>query len=311
MKTTHRNYSEEQGDFNRLTRFFTAHPSNRRTHTTWCLGRFVDWKYGLYPNKRAFASFCDENAHIWFDGFGELAGFAVSESGDAGFSLLTLDGYRFLYEEMLQWTLEAWKGRVTKQSRFSTEITEYQDWERKILERYGFRCEQTFFTRRFDLTCELPPYFPLEPGFVIVDMKSHPDYRSQSILRANAFQKKMDLTEEELNDRLKYFNYNMKGPLYHPETDLCVMAEDGQIVAGCEALINAHCLEADIERVCTHSSFRKRGFARAAIQECLYRLKDMGIHNAYITGYSPEALALYGSLGAVDEVKAFFYEIPA
>ena len=310
MKTTHRNYSEERGDFNRLARIFTTQSVQRRTHTTWCLGRYVDWKYGLYPNKRAFASFCDENAHLWFDGFGELAGFAISESGDASFSILTLAGYRFLYEEMLGWVLETWQGRATPESHFSTEITEYQDWEMKIIERYGFRAEASFFTRRFDLTCELPSRFPLEPGFVIVDMKSHPDYRAQSILRANAFQKKMELTEDELNDRLKYFNYNMKGPLYHPETDLCVMAEDGRCVSGCEALINAHYLEADIERVCTHSSFRKRGFARAAIQECLYRLKDMGIHKAYITGYSPQALALYGSLGAVDEVKAFLYEYP-
>lgn len=43
------------------------------------------------------------------------------------------------------------------------------------------------------------------------------------------------------------------------------MAEDGLLIAGCEALINAHGLEADIERVCTHSDFRQRGFARAVI----------------------------------------------
>lgn len=125
MKTTHRNYSEENGDFNRLARLFTAYPKNRRMHTTWCLGRLVDWKYGLYPNKRAFVSFCNENAHIWFDGFGELAGFAICESGDAGFSILTLDGYRFLYEDMLICVLATWKGRVTKDFRLSTEITEY------------------------------------------------------------------------------------------------------------------------------------------------------------------------------------------
>ena len=174
---------------------------------------------------------------------------------------------------------------------------------------HGFRLDATFFTRRFDLVQELVSRLPLEAGFRTVDMKSHPDYRAQAILRADAFQNKSTLTEDELNYRLRYFNHNHTGPIYHPEVDLCVMAEDGQFVAGCEALINAPCLEADVERVCTHSNFRKRGFARAVIQECLYRLKDMGIHNAYITGYSPEALALYGSLGAVDEVKAFFYEL--
>jgi ribosomal protein S18 acetylase RimI-like enzyme len=139
-------------------------------------------------------------------------------------------------------------------------------------------------------------------------MKSHPDYQAQAFLRANAFQKKSSLTEEELNDRLKYFNHSVQGPIYHPDTDLYVMAENGQFVSGAEALINAHCLEADIERICTHSDFRQRGFARAVTLECLYRLKEMGLRNAYITGYSPAAIALYGSMGHADEFRSFIYE---
>jgi GNAT superfamily N-acetyltransferase len=310
MKTTHRNYSEEQGDFNRLAKYFTQRQMERRTHATWCLGRYVDWKYGLWHNKRAFTSFCEENGHIWFDGFGEVAGFVLSESGDATFSIMTLDGYRFLFEEILQWALEAYKDRGTPECNLSTELTAYQDWEIKILECYGFRPKVTFFTRRWDLTQELVPRAPLEPGFTIVNMKNHPDFRAQAILRANAFQKKESLTDEELTDRIKFFNYNMQGPLYHADTDLYVLAPDGRFASGCEALINAPALEADIERVCTHSDFRQRGFARAVIQECLYELKAMGIRNAYITGYSQAAIALYGSLGALDEVKNCYYEIP-
>jgi GNAT superfamily N-acetyltransferase len=308
MKTIHRDYSEEHSDFNRLAHFFISNPSLERAHSTWCLGRLVDWKYALYESKRAYAAFCEENAHLWFDGYGELAGFVLSESGDESFHIATLPGYRFLYEEMLQWVLGAWKERATEESRFSTEVTECQELEAEILECYGFRPQATFFTRRFDLTRELAPRVPLEPGFIIVDLKLHPDYRAQGILRANAFQGKSALTEEELQTRLEYYNHNIKGPIYHPQTDLCIMAEDGQFVAGCEALINGHRLEAEIERVCTHSDFRKRGFARAVIQECLYRLKHIGIHSAYITGYSPGAIALYGSLGAVDEFKSFIYE---
>lgn len=310
MKTTNRNYSEEQGDFHRLARFFMR-PMKRRTHTTWCLGRYVDWKYAQYENKRAFSSFCEENAHIWFDGYGELAGFVVSESGDATFTVHTVDGYRFLYEEMMQWAMETWKDRVTPQCGLSTEVTEFQDWEIKIIERYGLRPKVTFFTRRFDLTQDLVPRAPLEPGFTIVDMKCHPDYRAQRFLRMNAFQKRDYTSEEELQQHLKECAYACQGPIYHPDTDICVMAPDGRFASGAECLINAHALEADIERVCTHSDFRQRGFARAAIQECLYRLKAIGIHNAYITGYSEAAIALYGSLGAIDEVKNFYYEIPA
>ena len=52
------------------------------------------------------------------------------------------------------------------------------------------------------------------------------------------------------------------------------------------------------------------GFTRAVIQECLYRLDDIGIHNAYITGCSEAAIALYGSIEAMDEARAFSCEMP-
>jgi GNAT superfamily N-acetyltransferase len=142
-------------------------------------------------------------------------------------------------------------------------------------------------------------------------MLTHPNYREQRVLRAEAFEGKSSLTEEELCRQLEFYNYIHEGPIYHPECDLCVMAEDGSFVAGCEALIDARNAEADIERVCTHTSFRKRGFARAVIQECLCRLRAMGMRSAYITGYSPEAIALYGSLGAVEEQQSFIYEMAA
>ena len=309
MKITHRYYSEENGDFHRLVHFFITVGGVPRTQSAWCLGRLVDWKWARFEKKRSFASFCDENAHLWFDAFGELAGFAISENGGADFHILTLDGYRFLYEEMLSWVLENWQGRFSPSNpSFSTEITEHQGWEIRLLERFGFRCVETFLTRRFDLTRELAPRTPLEPGFSIVDMKSHPDYRAQAILRANAFQGKNLLSEEELNFRLKFYNYSLQGPIYHPETDLCVMTEDGRFVSGAEALINARCLEADIERVCTQSEFRQRGFARAVSLECMVRLKEIGMRNAYITGYSPAAIALYGSMGHADEFRSFIYE---
>jgi hypothetical protein len=177
MRTIHRNYSEETGDFNRLAHFFFTVGGVPRSLSTWCLGRVVDWKWALYENKRAYMNFCNQNAHLWFDGYGKLAGFAISESGDTAFHVLTLDGYRFLYEEMLQWVLENWSDRIPEKGPcFSTEITEHQDWEIRVLERYGFHCTETFFTRRFDLTSDLAPRTPLEPGFVIVDMrrtKSH------------------------------------------------------------------------------------------------------------------------------------------
>jgi len=304
MKTTHRSYSEVSGDFRRLCRFVTTHMSYFRTHSTWCLGRFVDWKYGLYENKTARPGFCERNAEVWFDAFDEVAGFAISESGDAGLAILLAPGYRFLFGELLDWSLANWDERGP---RFTIEITERQMPEMTVLEHHGFRRGAVFYTQRFDPAREPVRQFPLEPGFVIVDMRSHGDYRGQRILRDNAFIG-ITPTEEVLQRHLDFYSYSQAGPIYHGETDLCVMAPDGQLVAGCEALIDAANVEADIERVCTHSDFRRRGFARAVIQECLNRLRDYGLRNAYITGYDPEAIALYRSLGATEERQSFVYE---
>jgi ribosomal protein S18 acetylase RimI-like enzyme len=305
MKTSHRDYAEAAGDFNRLARFLIENNQDARARSTWCLGRLVDWKYGLYENKLAYPAFTDQNAHLWFDGFDRLIGFVIAENGDAYFDVVILEGYRFLYEAMVRWALANWRERGPG---FSTEITGQQTAEAEILEQLGFSRRSTFYTRRFDLTKEPAVLFSLAEGFTLVDMATHPDYLAQRVLRDNAFRDRDEVDEERLKWELRFYNHSHEGPLYHPETDICVMAPDGRLVAGCEALIDAHNLEADIERVCTHSAFRQRGFARAAIQECLRRLRSMGLRSAYITGYSPEAIALYGSMGAVDEARAFLFK---
>jgi hypothetical protein len=41
----------------------------------------------------------------------------------------------------------------------------------------------------------------------------------------------------------------------------------------------------------------------------MLRLRDMGLHSAYITGYSDEAVGLYGSLGHADEKRCVTYQL--
>jgi GNAT superfamily N-acetyltransferase len=304
MKTTHRNYADESGDFNRLSRFIVENNAHVRRHSTWCLGRFVEWKYGLWGDKLSTPGFWKKNAHLWFDGFGELAGFAISEDGGSEAAIITAEGYRFLFEDILQWAIENWGER----GPLSIEITARQALEAKSLERHGFEREASFYRSHFDLTTELVERFPLEEGFSVVDMHSHPDYRAQRILRQNAFEGQDDLSEEEIEELMRRYGYVREGPIYHPQTDVCIMAPDGTFVAGCEALIDAWNAEADIERVCTHSGYRRRGFGRVVIQECLYRLRDIGMQKAYITGYSEAAVGLYSSLGARERTESLIYK---
>lgn len=303
MRTTHRDYAEEAGDFARLARLLTDDPDHVRAHTTWCLGRLVDWKHGLWGEKPSIPRFCERNAHLWFDGLGDLAAAAISEDGGPQFVVLTTRGRRWLYDEALAWALANWGERGTP----TVEVTERATVEAAALERRGLRHASTFHAYTFDLTRPLPPPAPLPDGVAIVDMASDPDWAGRRRLRANAFQGKADPTAEELARDLALDAASRENPIYHAATDVVVRAPDGRLVAGCEALIDARNATADIERVCTHGDFRRRGLARAAIHACLRRLRDMGMTRAYIAGYSPEALALYGSLGAVEQRACWIY----
>jgi GNAT superfamily N-acetyltransferase len=304
VKTTHRNYNEAAEDFDRISRFIMERPAHIRSHSTWCLGRFVDWKYGLWGDKASIPDFWERNGHLWFDGFGDVVAFAIAESGGPDFAIITAEGYRFLFEEILMWVLEHWGDR---DPALSIEITALQDLEARQLERYGFQRASSFYTFHHNLAEEPAQCFPLEEGFSIVDMHSRPDYRAQLALRLDAFQGKTEFSEEEIQEKLSLHSYSRESPIYHPHTDLCVVAPDGTFVSGCEALIDARNAEADIERVCTRPDFRRRGFAQAVIQECMLRLHRMGLQRCYITGYSLGAVGLYGSFGAKTRTESLIY----
>jgi ribosomal protein S18 acetylase RimI-like enzyme len=295
VQTSHRDYAEAAGDFRRVARFVTDHDAHLRRHATWCLGRFVDWRYGLWGAKPSRPDFWRENARLWFDGFGELVGLAISEEGGPEFAILTTPGHRFLFEEILGWVDAHWGDRGPGAS---VEVGADARVETHALTRRGFEHASSFWAFGFDLTAELASPAPLEEGFAIVDMGTSPDFRAQRLLRSDGFQGRCDLTEEEIERGLRLDARSRESPIYHPQVDLCVRAPEGLYVAGCEALIDARNASADIERVCTRAAFRRRGFARAVIRACLARLRDLGLRRAYVTGYSPAALALYGALGA-------------
>jgi len=294
VNTTHRPYSQALGDLDRLCRLLVDYPDPMRRRSTWSLGRLVDWQYGFWGRKPDIPDFWGQNAELWFDGFGELATFCISEGGGADFELVYAPGHRFLLEEMVDWAIASWG----KRGDLEVEITEHQIHEAAMLTGRGFRLDRTFCTQIFDLSQPIAPVPALEPGFEIVSMSGYGDYVNQARLRANAFQKIMELSEEQLAERMRSTLYSHTGQTYHAPADLCVAAPDGRFVAGCEGLIDGRNCQAEIERVVSHSEFRRRGFARAVIIACLHKLREMGLERAYVSGYSEAAIGLYSSLGA-------------
>lgn len=108
LQTINRNYQDELGDFNLICRFIQENNSQIRKYSTWCIGRLVDWKYSFWGNKLTTPGFHTKNAQLWFDGFGNLAGFAISENGSHEIAIITAEGYRFLFDEIVDWALKNW-----------------------------------------------------------------------------------------------------------------------------------------------------------------------------------------------------------
>jgi GNAT superfamily N-acetyltransferase len=306
MQTTHRPYADEEGDFLRLCRFITDPVAHPRSRSTWCLGRFVDWRYGLWGAKLDEPRFWERNGHLWLDPFGGVAGIALSEDGGPEFTVETGAGYRFLYPQMVDWVLENWGNR----GRPATELAPERDLEARELGRLGFVPDWDFATCRYDLTAGPSWTYPLPDGFRLVDMAGQPNYRAQHILRSDAFHGG-EPAPEALAAELALDARSRLNPIYHAATDLCVEAPDGSFASGCEALLDARNCEAEIERVCTHTAHRGRGLARGVLGECLRRLREMGYRSAYLTGYSPEAMGLYVSLEPAERWENTLYRASA
>ena len=302
MKVITRAYDPDSDDFKKLCQFIIQDNHAKKEYFVFQLGRIVDWKYGLWKSDKYFPNFFRKNAQLWIDYFNELAGFAISENGDNMFTIFVKDSCAYLYEEILLWVIDHWSNR---DGALCTELTEVQSAQMRILEKYKFvSTGVSEVTRMYNLT-GMETFEPvLEDGYKIVDMASHYDPIGLAKLKTNAFHNENTVSELYLLAN----EYVRESPIYKPEFDLSIVNAQGEYVAGCEAFIDYDNQVAEIERVCTHSAYRRRGLAKAVIQACFHRLRTHGIPTAFITGMSEEAINLYGRLEYAKEIHRINYE---
>jgi ribosomal protein S18 acetylase RimI-like enzyme len=305
MHLSHRPYDELQHDFARIWRFLLDDYGHRQTELIWLVSRFGDWKYGLWAEKKFFPTFFRNNAHLWFDEREELLGFVISESGDELFMVFTRRGYGFLYPELLDWVMRHWgdRGKPLK-----TEIRESQSDAAGYLERAAFASRgQVAITRQFRVCDKAAEPFVLPEGLRIEDCLTNTDDFGKRRLRGLAFRN----TNEVRDLDLMVMAYSHECPCYFPQYDLSVVAADGTHVSSCVGYVDFEHRIAEIEVVCTHPDFRRKGLAEAVIRACFKRLAAGGIEVAYITGYGDEAIGLYGKLGHIHEGRWLLYEATA
>lgn len=303
MNITNRPFDDTQHDFEKMWDFVRQDYARRQDEFIWLFSRLADWKYGLWHERKYFPFFFRNNAQLWFTGFQELVGFLLSEDGDPRFTVFTREGYEFLEKEILDWAVMHWKDRPPA---LQTEVREQQSCFRATLESCGFRAKGVIAsTRKYCLLEKVAEEIKLDAGFKIVDMDSNGDYRGKRALQKDAFVKEVHVSDTDM----WAYEYSRESPTYVGYYDLSVIDESGKHVAGCQGFVDYAYRIAEIERICTHREFRRKGLAEAVVRECFRRLHQHGIEYAYITGYSGEANGLYEKLGAIQCKDWLLYEL--
>lgn len=300
----HRPYDDAQGDFQRLWTFATHDYAERQGHLRWSHGRLSDWKFNLVTERKWVPTFLARSAHLWLDPHGEVLGVAFNEDVAATLTLLTRVRHRYLFEEMLRWATDAWAGQaeaVETEPHFGQlfmVIDGFQPEEGAALASSGWEdLGPTEIVRRYDVPSQAARPLALREGFRLATMEEAPDFASKQRLYHSAWHRDRPVTDLHL----RIFEYLRTAPIYDPTLDFSVVAPSGEHVAGCVAFVDYANAYAEIEKVCTHSDYRRQGLAEAAIRHCFRELHRRGVAKAYITGGNEGAIGLYGKLGAVEE----------
>ncbi|MBL8025917.1 MAG: GNAT family N-acetyltransferase [Fibrobacteres bacterium] len=290
MKINNRPYNELHNDFKKLLEFIGNDFKEREGDFVWSLGRISDWKYGIWNENKYIPSFLRKNAQLWFDNE-ILAGFLISEEGDNSFTIFSKKEYRHIYSEIISWLKSNWKDRG---NRLITEMHETQLEEINILLSNGFvDLGEIAITRKYQFA-EIDLSINLPIGYSIVDMNINANYVSKKEMQNNAFRQDIPVTEFDI---LAY-EYNRESPVYNAKYDMSVIDSNGKHVAGCMAFVDYDNEYAEIERVCTHSDYRRLGLCEALLKECFKRLSLDNIKCAYLTGFNEKANGLYAKLGS-------------
>jgi len=303
MRVLTRPFDANQSDFIKMYRFLQQDYVQKQDRFVWLFSRLGDWYYGLYSEKKYIPTFFPENAQLWIDNLGELLGFVLSEDGSNLFFIFTLPGYENLYSEILEWTIRNWLPRFPT---LKTEVHEYQDSALEVLTRHGFHSlGQVAITRQYDAAACAGKTIPLAPGYAIVDMANYPDDAAKVALYKNGFSNTDEVTWLDIAAN----TYSHRSPAYDASLDLSVVDTTGKHLSGCVGFVDPQCRVAEIEKICTHSDYRRQGLASAVVCECFRRLAGRSITNAYITGCSNEANSVYEKLGPRKHKRWYHYEL--
>jgi len=282
MKITDHDYSNTDEEYHEICAFLNR-LSAQDPFMHWESGRMNFWRHGVHANKAREAQFFRDNVHLWRSDAHEIVGLCISEYGKDDIFIEVLPAYRGIYADIFAWINNHWAA-----TRTTIEIDVFSgDTEKiRLLEAQGFSFAYHFENKRtYDLE-RMDLGYTLEAGFSIQSFSESLDFARRVALVQSAF------------DNPAYTENNLRGLMASPDYvaayDLVVVAPDKQQVAYCIGWPEQTADDKGyIEPVGTHAAFRRRGFAKAVIQECFARMRANGIRTVEIASRAEPAVANY------------------
>jgi ribosomal protein S18 acetylase RimI-like enzyme len=275
-------YTHSEAEFKEMRELLAQSYLVSRKPLNWRLAMAENWNYAsryLEPIEY-FAS----RVHLWRSDTGKLISFLIRDS-----SLIYLQvdySHRDAEARMADWAERHWAGNNT---RIGTMVYDWDIERQRLLAQRRYENHGAIEdVRIFDLFRAYPKAV-LPPGFTITSLAEYDHYLERIDLENSIWG--ANLTEAWLRGK-------SSAPSYSPKWDLIVVAPDGKLAAQSLVWLYPKSQMGEIDPLGTHPEYRKRGLAKALVLESFKRMRNSGVHYAYIASDAKDPIVshLYTSL---------------
>ncbi len=269
----------------------------------------INWNMRRLDGKRFYdanpteALLLRRPVELWETDSGQLVGFVLSEGHDDAHLQVHPD-YRHLEAEMIAWAEEELAAPTGdgRSRQLTIYVYEHDALRQRLLTERGFtKTDAWGMIRHMRLGLGPLAQPQMAAGYTLRATRPEEQADCQRIadLLNAAFGRIFHNAEE-------YRAFTRLAPSFRPELDLIAETPDGTLGAYVGIPYDAENRRGVFEPVCTHPDHRRKGLARALMQEGLRRLRALGAADVTVdTGDMTPANCLYDSLGFTEVYRGY------
>lgn len=281
-------------DYPRVIEFLGELLKSSPNRHNWLPGRFEYAEYLVSPLfQQQGKSDWKETIHLWFEDEA-LVAMVNSENPDANTYVQIRPGFEWLTEDMIGWAEEhlAVADWDNTQPRLAIWAHENDSERQTILKAKGFSLTDNvdYLQRQVISDDFIAPELP--EGYFLSSFAEGLDYNSRMRTTARAFGDDTPLSES-------VYQVVRMAPNYRPELDMAIVDSRQDVIAVATFWIDEANQLGYIEPVATNPDYHGKGFGKLLLNQGLFKLKQLGIHHAYV-GAHAGVRPFYKSCGFIE-----------